>query len=200
MNAARDIHIDSGEFNSIWHSPNDMFTSGWEIVLAAGPDDGVSRPKVARPTDDPTTHAARFIGEVVVSGDYYCTNYRTPLHGPVSDWVHTFPEPHGFRDSAPVILTHSMADDDSEAEEYSGQIEMLPSECEVSIVVSKLALDDLREFAASVMNVAVKAALRGFSDLETVRLLNSWFATMEETIAAGDDLEEILSEDYKLRT
>ncbi len=70
---------------------------------------------------------------------------------------------------------------------------MLPNPVEVSSVVRQLDMDDLREFAASIMNVAVDSAHKGHSDLGTIRFLNSWFASMEETIAAGDDIEEILS-------
>ena len=83
--------------------------------------------------------------------------------------------------------------EDIDAEEFAGQLDMLPSEDEVSAVVAKLEPDDLRTFAATVMNIAIKSARKGHADIDTVRLLNSWFATMEETIAAGDDLEEILA-------
>ena len=78
-------------------------------------------------------------------------------------------------------------------EELSAQISMLPSPGEVSSVVCQLDMDDLREFAAAIMNAAVDSVHKGQADLDTVRLLNSWFASMEETIAAGDDIEEILS-------
>ena len=70
---------------------------------------------------------------------------------------------------------------------------MLPSPDEVTTVVSQLAIDDLREFASSIMNAAVDSAHKGHVDLDTIRFLNGWFASMEETIAAGDHLEEILS-------
>ena len=76
---------------------------------------------------------------------------------------------------------------------------MLPSPDEVTTVVSQLAIDDLREFASSIMNAAVDSAHKGHVDLDTIRFLNGWFASMEETIAAGDHLEEILSRRRKLR-
>ena len=194
MNAAHDINIESGEFNLMWHLPNELLRSGWGIVSADAPDDGESHLQVAgSPDDHAMMQTDLSLEELAASGANYCANYRTPFNDAVSDWGHTLREYYGFRDNAHVVIPHPMADDGSEAEEYSGQIEMLPNQGEVSIVVSKLALDDLREFAASVMNVAVNAACRRGSDLETVRLLNSWFATMEETVAAGDDLEEILS-------
>ena len=78
-------------------------------------------------------------------------------------------------------------------DERSIQVEMLPSSDEVAEVVSRLEIGDLREFAVAIMNAAAESARGGDSDLDTIRLLNSWFASMEETIAAGDDLVEILS-------
>ena len=78
-------------------------------------------------------------------------------------------------------------------EELSAQVKMLPNPDEVSAVVAQLEMDDLREFAAAIMNAAVASARSGNADMDTIRLLNGWFASMEETIAAGDDLEEILS-------
>lgn len=77
--------------------------------------------------------------------------------------------------------------------ELHAQIDMLPSAEEVSKVFSQLKMADLREFAAAVMNASVESAHRGHIDIETIRFLNGWFASMEETIAAGDDIEEILS-------
>ncbi len=79
------------------------------------------------------------------------------------------------------------------SEEMSVQLEMLPSPDEVSAVVSQLENDDLREFAVAVMNAAVHTARNGAANIEDIRLLNGWFASMEETVAAGDDLQEILS-------
>lgn len=78
-------------------------------------------------------------------------------------------------------------------EELSTQLGMLPDAHEVSTVVSQLELGDLREFAASIMNIAADHAKKRTTDIETVRLLNGWFASMEETISAGDDMDEILS-------
>ena len=79
------------------------------------------------------------------------------------------------------------------SEARSIQIEMLPSADEVAAVVSRLEVDDLRDFAAAIMNAAVDLAHNIDADMETVQLLNGWFASMEETVAAGEDMEEILS-------
>ena len=78
-------------------------------------------------------------------------------------------------------------------EELSAQLEMLPDARAVSTVVSQLEPSDLREFAASIMNVAMDYARKETSDIDAIRLLNGWFASMEETMAAGGELEEILS-------
>lgn len=83
--------------------------------------------------------------------------------------------------------------------ELDAQIDMLPSTDEVSRVVSQLETDDLREFAASIMNAAVASAREGHSDLDTILFLNGWFASMEETISAGDQIKEILSRRRKPR-
>ena len=78
-------------------------------------------------------------------------------------------------------------------EELSVQLAMLPDADEVSAVVSQLELGDLREFAASIMNIATGHVQERTTEIDTVRLLKGWFASMEETIAAGDDMDEILS-------
>lgn len=83
--------------------------------------------------------------------------------------------------------------EESPDEELSAQLEMLPDARMVSAVVSRLEPSDLREFAASIMNVAVDYARKETSDIDAIRLLNGWFASMEEMVAAGDELEEILS-------
>jgi len=78
-------------------------------------------------------------------------------------------------------------------EELNAQLAMLPDAHEVSTVVAQLELGDLREFAAATMNVATDHAQKRTTDMETVRLLNGWFASMEATIAGGHDMDEILS-------
>ena len=82
----------------------------------------------------------------------------------------------------------------SESEELIAQIEMLPDSDEVSAVISQLGIDDLRAFATAITNAAAAdSARKGHADPGAVRLLNDWFASMEETFSAADSLEEILS-------
>ena len=73
------------------------------------------------------------------------------------------------------------------------QMELLPSPDEVVAVVGHLEVKDLQEFACAIMDTAVRAALDGVLSIDSVRLLNSWFGSMEETVAAGDSIDEILS-------
>ena len=87
----------------------------------------------------------------------------------------------------------------SENEELIAQIKMLPDSDEVFTVVHQLGMEDLRAFAAAIMNATTDSARNGHADLDTIRLLNDWFASMEETIAAGEDIEEILSRRRKHR-
>ena len=108
--------------------------------------------------------------------DYMVTDYAPPAHDP---------------ESGPPSLDTTAEPQDLDGEAHA-QLEMLPSPDDVSTVISQLDLDDLRELAASIMNAAVDSAHRGHVDLDTIRFLNGWFASMEETVAAGDRLEEIL--------
>ena len=111
------------------------------------------------------------------------TDYAPPTHDP---------------ESGPASLDTAAQPQDLDGEARV-QLEMLPSADEVSTVVSQLEIDDLREFAASIMNAAVDSAHEGHVGLETVRFLNGWFATMEETVVAGNRLGEILSRRRKRR-
>ena len=56
-------------------------------------------------------------------------------------------------------------------------------------------LDDatLREAARFFMNLAVEQAQQGFVDKQQLVDMRSWFATLEVTAEAGDNLNEILS-------
>ena len=82
-----------------------------------------------------------------------------------------------------LIERHPVVHDSSD-EELVTQIQMLPDPDEVSAVVCQLGADDLRAFATSIMNAAADSARKGHADLDTIRILNDWFASMEETAAA----------------
>ena len=70
-------------------------------------------------------------------------------------------------------------------DELRGQLEMLPNPDEVFAAINQLGLDDLREFAVAIMNVAVDSARKGRADLDAITLINDWFATAEELVAAA---------------
>lgn len=106
--------------------------------------------------------------------------------------VNTNAAPEDLMERPPVA--HYSSD-----EELTSQIAMLPDHREVSAIVRQLDIDDLRVFATAIMNAAADSARKGHADLVTVRLLNDWFASMEETSAAGDSLEEIQSRRRKRR-
>ena len=89
------------------------------------------------------------------------------------------------------LSDHPGARDNAGDDELSAQNSMLPNPSEVSYVIERLGADDLREFAVSIMNAAVESAHKRRIDLDTIRTINGWFASMEETIAAGDSIEEI---------
>ena len=72
------------------------------------------------------------------------------------------------------------------------QLSMFPTLEDTTELVENAALNDLREFTIAIMEIVIDLARRT-RDLDVIRLLNGWIATLEETIAAGDDLEEILS-------
>ena len=91
------------------------------------------------------------------------------------------------------LIEHRSVPHHSSDEDLMIQVEMLPNHGEVSAVVNQLSIDDLRAFATAIMNAATDSARKGHVDLDTAQLLNDWFASMEETIYAGDSLEEILS-------
>lgn len=77
------------------------------------------------------------------------------------------------------------------------QLELLPAGDEIGIIVDQLSRDDLQELAQAVVDILVTSARQGDLDLPHLRLFNEWWGSMEETVAAGDCLDEILERRYK---
>ena len=77
------------------------------------------------------------------------------------------------------------------------QLELLPAGHEIAIIVDQLSKDDLQELAQAVVGIVVTSARQGNIDLPHLRLFNEWWGSMEETVAAGDCLDEILERRYK---
>lgn len=84
-------------------------------------------------------------------------------------------------------------------EDINDQLDMLPTDDEILTVTSELEKDDLLEFATSIMSIAVKSARLGNLDIDTIRSINGWFASIEATVAAGSRLESILARRRKPR-
>ncbi len=81
----------------------------------------------------------------------------------------------------------------TEAEDVSIQLSMLPEPDAVKPLIENTELDDLREFAIALTNLLIDVIRNLNVDIRVITLLNGWIASLEETIAAGDDLDEILS-------
>ena len=170
--------IGNPDVHSLWPNiPHD------QRFRSASPEVGDSARQLHQNTfrDEATVHDIRYHAEVFDLDDVclVLTLHEDPL---LTAWSDYHESSHYFDD-----------------EELSAQLGMLPTPDEVSTVIGEVKVRDLREFAASIMNIAVDSAHKGYASLTTVRLLNGWFATMEEIIAAGDDLDEILSRRKKPR-
>ena len=76
-------------------------------------------------------------------------------------------------------------------EELFDQREKLPSSDEVEELCSLLRVAALREFSSEVVNGSIDHLKQRIDQLEYIRLLNSWIATAEETLAAGKNVKRI---------
>ncbi|GEM_PF-4986650 len=80
----------------------------------------------------------------------------------------------------------------SKEDELLDQLSKLPKPDEVTYLTSALQVVALRELASEVMNGGIRFAIDG-DRLGYLRLINSWIATAEETIAAGKRLKRIVA-------
>ena len=76
-------------------------------------------------------------------------------------------------------------------EELLDQLGKLPSPEEVAELCGALRVATLRELSTEVVNGAIDHAKRKTELLEHVKLINSWIATAEETVAAGGNVNRI---------
>ena len=76
-------------------------------------------------------------------------------------------------------------------EELSDQIYKLPSPEQIEEICSVLRVAVLRELSAEIVNGSIKYVKTNADRLEYVKLLNSWIATAEETVAAGRNVNRI---------
>ena len=77
--------------------------------------------------------------------------------------------------------------------ELTGQLEKFPAQGEVEELCSVLRVATLREMAAEIVNGSIEHAKGNIDQLEYAKLLNSWIATAEETVAAGRNVSRIAS-------
>ena len=75
--------------------------------------------------------------------------------------------------------------------ELTGQLEKFPAQEEVEELCSVLRVSTLREMAAEIVNGGIEYAKGNIDHLEYAKLLNSWIATAEETVAAGRNVSRI---------
>ena len=75
--------------------------------------------------------------------------------------------------------------------ELSVQLEKLPPPEDVEELLSVLRAATLRELATEIINSGIEHAKGNIDRLEYARLINSWIATAEETVAAGRNVSRI---------
>lgn len=75
--------------------------------------------------------------------------------------------------------------------ELAGQLDKLPRPEDVEELLSVLRVATLRKLAAEIVNGGIEYARGNIDRLEYVRLINSWIATAEETVAAGRNVSRI---------
>lgn len=76
-------------------------------------------------------------------------------------------------------------------DELLDQLNRLPSNDEVQELCSSLRAITLREFSSEIVNGSIDHLRQKLDRREYVRLLNSWIATAEETLAAGENAKRI---------
>ena len=77
-------------------------------------------------------------------------------------------------------------------DELAGHLEKLPTSEEIEELISSLDVSTLREMSSAMLTASVDYMNGREDKLQYLELLNSWIATAEETIAAGEDIGKIL--------
>ncbi len=75
--------------------------------------------------------------------------------------------------------------------ELRDRLDRLPSAERVEELCSLLSTAALRELAAEIVNGGIGHVKSDTVSLEYVKLLSSWIATVEETLAAGSNVDKI---------
>lgn len=79
----------------------------------------------------------------------------------------------------------------SREDELMDELGNLPSQDEVAELCSVLRVSTLRGMSEGVINGGVRHLRENADRVELAKLINSWIATAEETIAAGRNLNRI---------
>ena len=69
----------------------------------------------------------------------------------------------------------------------------LPTSEEVEALIYALDVPTLRELSSAILTASIDYAQGRSEKLANLQMLNSWIATAEETVAAGEDMDEILA-------
>ena len=69
----------------------------------------------------------------------------------------------------------------------------LPTSEELEELIYALDAPTLRELSSAILTVSIDYAQGRSEKLAYLRTLNSWIATAEETVASGEDIDEILA-------
>ena len=78
-------------------------------------------------------------------------------------------------------------------DELCDQLYKFPSPEQVDEIFSVLRVSTLRELSAEIVNGGVEHVKNNTGQLEYAKLLNSWIATAEETVAAGRNVNRIVA-------
>ena len=77
-------------------------------------------------------------------------------------------------------------------DELASQLDKLPTSEEIEELICTLDVSTLREMSSAMLTASINYMNGREDKLQYLELLNSWIATAEETIAAGEDVGKIL--------
>ena len=101
--------------------------------------------------------------------------------------IHAFGRPHEIEWPQELLYGSPYGTE----EELLDQLNKLPSSDQVEELCSVLRVAILRELSSEVVNGSIDHLKQKIDRLEYIRLLNSWIASAEETVAAGKNVNRI---------
>ena len=130
----------------------------------------------------PTNFRRRRHGELTLAESYYHDDKKR-------DSRHSGAKPDLVGDD-PTALRYDAFGNDYE-DELSDQLAKLPHAEQINELCSFLRAADIRELSKDVVNGGIELLKGNSGTLEYARLINSWVATAEETLAAGRNVNRI---------